>query len=87
MPHDIDVDAQGGVWVMDGVGFGEQPPDCGHVVYEFSPGGESLRTLGTKGVAGDGRDTLDQPSEVAPGPARGHARNLRLRVRTSGQAR
>ncbi|MGH7480952.1 MAG: peptidyl-alpha-hydroxyglycine alpha-amidating lyase family protein [Longimicrobiales bacterium] len=67
-PHGIDVDHDGNVWVTDAVGFGEQPADLGHVVYKFSPDGELLLTLGTKGVAGAGRDTFNQPSDVLVAP-------------------
>jgi sugar lactone lactonase YvrE len=68
-PHGMHVDRQGNVWVTDAVGFGEQPEGLGHVVYKFSPGGELLLTLGKRGVAGDGRDTFRQPSDVLVAPS------------------
>lgn len=67
-PHGMDVDHEGNVWVTDAVGFGEQPEGLGHVVYKFSPAGELLMTLGRKGVAGDGTDTFNQPSDVLVAP-------------------
>jgi sugar lactone lactonase YvrE len=67
-PHGLYVDAGGNVWVTDAVGFGEQPPGLGHVVYKFSPAGELLLTLGRKGVAGRGPDTFRKPSAVLVAP-------------------
>jgi hypothetical protein len=67
-PHGMHVDRQGNVWVTDAVGFGAPPPGLGHVVYEFSPDGELLLTLGKKGVAGSGHDTFTQPSDVLVAP-------------------
>ncbi|MGH7502680.1 MAG: peptidyl-alpha-hydroxyglycine alpha-amidating lyase family protein [Longimicrobiales bacterium] len=68
-PHGMDVDASGNVWVTDAVGFvEEQPEGLGHVIYKFSPDGELLMTLGRKGVAGDGTDTFNQPSDVLVAP-------------------
>ena len=37
----------------------------GHQVFKFSPTGELLRTLGTAGVAGNGPDTFNRPTDVA----------------------
>ncbi len=67
-PHGLFVDRSGNVWVTDAVGFGEQPPGLGHVVYKFSPRGELLLTLGRKGVAGRGPDTFRKPSAVLVAP-------------------
>lgn len=67
-PHGMFVDAHGNVWVTDAVGFGEQPEGMGHVVYKFSPEGRLLMTLGRKGVAGQGPDTFNQPSDVLVAP-------------------
>ncbi len=67
-PHGIHVDRDGNVWVTDAVGFGEQPQGLGHVVYKFSPEGELLMTLGTKGVAGRDEHTFRQPSDVLVAP-------------------
>jgi sugar lactone lactonase YvrE len=67
-PHGMHVDRAGNVWVTDAVGFGAQPPGMGHVVYKFSPTGEVLMTLGKKGVAGEGPDTFNKPSDVLVAP-------------------
>ena len=63
-PHGIDVDAEGNVWVADARG-GE---GRGHQVLKFSPSGEVLMRLGTAGVAGRTRTTLDQPNDVLIAP-------------------
>ncbi|HEU4391258.1 MAG TPA: hypothetical protein VFV34_25895, partial [Blastocatellia bacterium] len=70
-PHGIHVDRQGNVWVTDGI-----PPGAnqlaiagkGHVVVKFSPEGKVLLTLGKAGIAGDGPDTFNQPSDVITAP-------------------
>ena len=67
-PHGMHVDRGGNVWVTDAVGFGEQPEGYGHVVYKFSPDGQLLMTLGKKGIAGDGTDTFNKPSDVLVAP-------------------
>jgi DNA-binding beta-propeller fold protein YncE len=60
-PHGFYVDAGGNVWVTDGRGEGGK----GHQVIKFSPDGKVLLTLGKAGVAGDGPDTFNMPSDVA----------------------
>jgi len=68
-PHGMYVDADNNVWVADAVGFGQNPrPEMGHVVLKFSPEGELLMTLGKPGVAGDGHDTFNKPSDVLVAP-------------------
>ncbi len=67
-PHGIHVDAKGNVWIADATGFGQTPKGLGHAVYEFSPTGELLMTLGKPGVAGAGHDTFNQPSDVLVAP-------------------
>jgi DNA-binding beta-propeller fold protein YncE len=67
-PHGIFVDRGGNVWVTDAVGFGEQPPGLGHVIYKFSSEGALLMTLGSKGVAGSGPTTFRQPSDLLVAP-------------------
>ena len=59
-PHGIHVDGQGDVWVTDARGDG----DLGHQVHKFSPEGRLLLSLGQAGVAGDGPDAFDGPSDV-----------------------
>ena len=63
-PHGIDVDEDGNVWVADARGNG----DRGHQVIKFSPEGVVLLRLGTAGVAGRTRTTLDQPNDVLVAP-------------------
>ena len=65
-PHGIDVDADGNVWIADA--RGNQAGTKGHQVTKFSPDGEVLMRLGTAGVAGRTRDTLDQPNDVLVAP-------------------
>lgn len=63
-PHGIDVDDDGNVWVADARGNEGR----GHQVIKFSPSGEVLLRLGTAGVAGRTRTTLDQPNDVVVAP-------------------
>jgi streptogramin lyase len=63
-PHGIGVDKDGNVWVTDGRGIEGK----GHQVVKFSPEGKVLMTLGKAGVAGNGADTFDMPSDVAVAP-------------------
>jgi sugar lactone lactonase YvrE len=89
-PHGFHVDKQGNVWVTDGI-----PPGAanvraaagkGHIVVKFSPEGKVLLTLGKLGVAGDGPDTFNQPSDVITAPngdifvADGHGGNTNARI-------
>jgi len=62
-PHGIHVDGSGNVWVTDARGKDGK----GHQVFKFSPEGKLLLTLGKAGVAGEGPDTFNQPSDVAVG--------------------
>ena len=63
-PHGIGVDKEGNVWVTDGDGKDGK----GHQVLKFSPDGKVLMTLGKAGVAGDGPDTFNRPSDVIIAP-------------------
>jgi sugar lactone lactonase YvrE len=70
-PHGIDVDHEGNVWVTDCACTGQRPaPDPanprGHQVYKFSPNGELLMTLGTKG--GSKATYFFQPNDVLVAP-------------------
>ncbi|HSK21243.1 MAG TPA: peptidyl-alpha-hydroxyglycine alpha-amidating lyase family protein [Longimicrobiales bacterium] len=67
-PHGMYVDRAGNVWVTDATGIGDIPEGVGHVIYKFSPEGGLLMTLGRKGVAGDGPDVFNQPSDVLVAP-------------------
>jgi len=63
-PHGIHVDNDGNVWVTDARGHENR----GHQVHKFSADGELLMSLGKAGVAGDGTDEFDQPSDVLVAP-------------------
>jgi sugar lactone lactonase YvrE len=63
-PHGLFIDKHDNVWVTDGdaeAGKGDQ-------VFEFSPDGKVLLSLGKAGVAGDGPDTFNKPSDVLIAP-------------------
>ena len=53
--HGLRVDREGFIWATDGQG---------HQVMKFSPDGTRLMTLGKRGVAGDGPDTFNRPTDV-----------------------
>ncbi len=64
MPHGMDVDPDGNVWVTDtGTRDGQ-----GYQVHKFSPEGELLMTLGTPGGTGNGPDSFNGPSDVLVAP-------------------
>jgi len=63
-PHGIFVDKEDNVWITDGQGKDGK----GQQVFKFSPDGRVLLTLGKAGVAGDGPDTFNQPSDVLVAP-------------------
>ena len=81
-PHGMYVDKEGNVWVTDGQG----KDDKGHQVFKFSPDGKVLLRLGKAGVAGDGPDTFNQPSDVVVAPngdifvGDGHGGNSNARI-------
>ena len=54
------VDDDGFIWASDGGRDG-----LGHQVFKFSPEGKVLMRLGTAGVAGDGPDTFNGPTDIA----------------------
>src|SRR5207237_5597202 len=59
-PHGMSVDREGNIWVTaDHGGNGK-----GHQVFKFSPEGKVLMTLGKAGVAGNGPDTFNAPTDV-----------------------
>lgn len=64
-PHGMFVDSEGNVWVTDARGEGNR----GHQVFKFSPDGKVLMTLGKAGIAGEGPDTFNQPSDVLAAPS------------------
>ena len=69
-PHGFTVDDDGFIWASDG-GRGTFSADIisrdglGHQVFKFSPEGKVLMRLGTAGVAGDGPDTFNGPTDIA----------------------
>jgi sugar lactone lactonase YvrE len=81
-PHGLFIDTDGNVWVTDGRGEGGK----GHTVIKFSPDGKVLMTLGKPGVAGDGPDTFNSPSDVVVAPngdifvADGHGEKTNARI-------
>ena len=81
-PHGICVDKEGNVWVTDGDGKDGK----GHQVFKFSPDGRVLMTLGKAGVAGDGPETFNRPSDVIVAPngdifvADGHGGDSNARI-------
>ena len=68
-PHGFHIDPEGNLWGTDYNGsetvLGMPAGGRGHQVFKFSPTGEILMTLGKAGVAGNGPDTFDRPSDVA----------------------
>ena len=67
-PHGIYVDGDDNVWIADAVGYAPVPDGVGHVILKFSPDGKLLMTLGKKGVAGDGTDVFNKPSDMLVAP-------------------
>ena len=67
-PHGIYVDADDNVWIADAVGYAPVPDGVGHTVMKFSPDGELLMRLGKEGVAGDGTDVFNKPSDMLVAP-------------------
>lgn len=60
-PHGFHVDREGNVWTTDNAGGNGK----GHQVIKFSPQGKVLLTLGKPGVAGEGPDMFNAPTDVA----------------------
>jgi DNA-binding beta-propeller fold protein YncE len=81
-PHGIFVDRNDNIWVCDG----RTNNGRGQTVMEFSPKGKLLMTLGKPGMAGNGPDTFDGPSDVLVAPngvifvADGHGGNTNARI-------
>ena len=59
-PHGLFIDRESNVWVSDG----RAKNGKGHTVMKFSPAGKLLMTLGKPGIAGDGPDTFNAPSDI-----------------------
>ncbi len=94
-PHGIHLDKDGNVWVTDALaspparGVASPAPSAapmGQQVFKFSPDGKVLMTLGKAGVAGNGPDTFNMPSDVLVAPngdifvADGHGGNSNARI-------
>jgi sugar lactone lactonase YvrE len=81
-PHGLSVDAEGNIWVTDGLGKDGR----GHQVFKFSPEGKVLLVLGKAGVAGSGIDEFNAPSAALVAPngdifvADGHGGNTNARI-------
>jgi sugar lactone lactonase YvrE len=81
-PHGIFADKAGNVWITDAQGKDGK----GQQVFKFSPEGKILMTLGQAGIAGDGPNTFNQPSDVLVAPngdifvADGHGGNSNARI-------
>lgn len=67
-PHGMYVDADDNVWIADAVGYAPVPEGIGHTIMKFSPEGELLMRLGKEGVAGDGTDVFNKPSDMLVAP-------------------
>ena len=71
-PHGVHVDRDGNLWVSDGEGPDGKDParnGKGHQVFKFSPEGKVLMRLGKAGVAGEGRDVFNMPSDILVAPS------------------
>jgi sugar lactone lactonase YvrE len=81
-PHGLFIDRADNVWVSDG----RTKNGRGQTVMKFSPAGKLLMTLGKPGVAGDGPDTFNGPSDVLVAPngdifvADGHGGDTNARI-------
>jgi|HubBroStandDraft_1064217.scaffolds.fasta_scaffold27040_3 sugar lactone lactonase YvrE len=80
--HGLFIDRDGFLWVTDGRGKDGK----GQQVFKLNQDGKVLMTLGTAGVAGDGPNTFNAPSDVAIAPngdifvADGHGGETNARV-------
>jgi sugar lactone lactonase YvrE len=85
VPHGLHIDREGNVWVTD-ASDGTPAATRGHQVFKFAATGRLLMTLGRAGVAGDGPDTFNRPSDVLVAPngdifvADGHRGNSNDRI-------
>lgn len=80
--HGLAIDRDGNIWVSDSQGKDGK----GHQVFKFSPEGKVLMTLGRAGIAGNGPDTFNGPSDVVVAPdgdifvADGHGAETNARI-------
>jgi len=81
-PHGLFIDKNNNIWVTDGDGEAGK----GHQVFKLSQDGKVLLALGKAGVAGDGPDTFNKPSDVLIAPngnifvADGHGPDSNARI-------
>jgi DNA-binding beta-propeller fold protein YncE len=81
-PHGFHVDGAGNIWVSDARAANGK----GHQVFKFDSNGKLLMTLGKAGVAGDGPDVFNRPSDVLVAPngsifvADGHGGDSNARI-------
>ena len=81
-PHGFYVDRDNNIWLTDFRGKDGK----GHTVLKLSPDGKVLMTLGKPGVAGDGPDTFNSPTDVLIAPngdifvADGHGAQTNARI-------
>ena len=81
-PHGLFIDRDNNIWLTDRIGKGGK----GNTALKLSPDGKVLMTLGRPGVAGNGHDTFNAPSDVlvAPGGdifvADGHGAGTNARI-------
>src|SRR6266704_791106 len=59
-PHGMTIAPDGNIWVTDAQGKDGK----GHQVFKLNPDGKVLMTLGKAGVAGEGPDTFNGPTDV-----------------------
>ena len=64
VPHGLYVDRAGNVWVADASDGTDARRNKGHQVFKFSPDGTLLMRLGKAGVAGNGPDAFNRPTDV-----------------------
>jgi streptogramin lyase len=81
-PHGIYIDRDDNIWISDARGQNGR----GQTVMKVNQDGKVLMTLGKPGVAGDGPDTFNAPSDILIAPngdifvADGHGGNTNARV-------
>src|SRR5216684_5705590 len=63
-PHGMTLDRDGNLWVTDA----QNKEGKGQQVFKFSPDGKVLMTLGKAGVAGEGPDVFNGPTDVVVAP-------------------
>ena len=63
-PHGMSIDRDGNLWVTDA----QNKDGKGQQVFKLNPDGKVLMTLGTAGVAGEGPDTFNGPTDVVTAP-------------------